>query len=165
MQWSNPRQDSIGDVQYRWFFRMCKSAKRILDRRRRSICLFGEIIDSIWETIFVRSTESFKCYQSSHRMLVEQTFGQWLNKFRILKGHLEFTLPRSTRVVVACGWLHNFVIDCDRPAVMHLKNSVEEAEDQLRIWLMWMDENKDQVNYPDDGDDALNQLRSRSTLR
>lgn len=64
---------------------------------------------------------------------------------------------------MACARLHSFLIDCNISPAIQLTINVEEAEEKLRIWLIWIDVN-DQEDYLGEGEDALRDVRRRSVL-
>lgn len=48
---------------------------------------------------------------------------------------------------------------------MQMTSRIKEVDDQLHVWLMGKDKHYDHQEYMDDGDDALRDIRGRSTLR
>ena len=71
--------------------------------------------------------DAFNFYMSQLRIRIEMTFGRLVNKFRILKRPLETKLQKSSKVIMACACLHNFVIDEDMPEEEDSFNDSEDA--------------------------------------
>jgi hypothetical protein len=57
--------------------------------------------------------DAFNYYLSQLRIRIEMAFGRLVNKFRVLKKHLEGSLKRKSRIIMTCARLHNFIIDMD----------------------------------------------------
>lgn len=57
--------------------------------------------------------DSYNYYQSSCRIVVEQTFGILVNRWGILWSPLRCNLMKATSIVVICCKLHNFIMDTD----------------------------------------------------
>ena len=53
--------------------------------------------------------EKFNYLHSSLRSVIEQTFGVWKNKWRILRSMPSFHIHTQTRIIVATIVLHNFI--------------------------------------------------------
>ena len=53
--------------------------------------------------------EKFNYLHSSLRSVIEQTFGVWKNKWRILRSMPSFHIRTQTRIIVATIVLHNFI--------------------------------------------------------
>ena len=53
--------------------------------------------------------EKFNYLHSSLRSVIEQTFGVWKNKWRILRSMSSFHIRTQTRIIVATIVLHNFI--------------------------------------------------------
>lgn len=64
--------------------------------------------------------DSFKFYQSSCRIFVEQVFGQVVSRWGVLWRPLRFSLSTSTRVIFVCVRLHNFLIERRSPEAVGL---------------------------------------------
>jgi hypothetical protein len=60
----------------------------------------------------------YNLLHSRTRILVEQAFGLWKNKFRIFKKPLEFRTPQKMALVIEASMvLHNWIIDMDESAI------------------------------------------------
>ncbi|KAL0005569.1 hypothetical protein SO802_013130 [Lithocarpus litseifolius] len=53
--------------------------------------------------------EKFNYFHSSLRLVIEQTFGVWKNRWRILRSMPSFHKRTQTRIIVATMILHNFI--------------------------------------------------------
>jgi hypothetical protein len=63
-----------------------------------------------------QSVPQDSCYNyflSQLRIRVEQAFGQYSVKWRIIRKPLDTCLATSSRILTACARLHNFIIDND----------------------------------------------------
>ena len=63
-----------------------------------------------------RDVPQHSCYNyllSQLRIRIEQAFGQYSVKWRIIRKPLETSLTTSSKVLTACARLHNFIIDND----------------------------------------------------
>lgn len=84
-------------------------------------------------------TDCFNFCQSSQQFHVEQTFGQWTNKFRTLTRAMSFELGRIDKIVVATAFLHNSYVDYDREAL-----DVKDEENEIICydgpdkWSRWV---------------------------
>ena len=89
-------------------------------------------------------TESFNFFQSSHRMHVEQAFGQLVSRWRILKRPLAFRMETCTQVIMAAVLLHNFCKEYDEmPYKSDRTECITEATARLNVWLKWCHDNVD----------------------
>jgi DDE superfamily endonuclease len=55
--------------------------------------------------------DSFNFYLSSLRIVVEQVFGVIVSRWGILWSPLRCSLEKSTKIIVVCAKLHNFILD------------------------------------------------------
>ena len=65
--------------------------------------------------------DNFNCFQSSHRMHIEQAFGMLVSRWRILKGGLQYSVKRSTIIICLLMKLNNFILENDtsRSIIVH----------------------------------------------
>lgn len=81
--------------------------------------------------------DSFNYYQSSHRIHVEQTFGQWISKWRILKSTLSLDMEKNSRVIVVAAMLHNFCI-MNGDGVEKKEKDYAQREQSRKELISWL---------------------------
>jgi hypothetical protein len=87
------------------------------------------------------SESHYNLLHSRTRIVVEQAFGLWKNKFRIFKKPLEFQRPQTmASIVEATLVLHNWIIDFDPAEIqpvarewMHLRGDVVLPREKYTI--------------------------------
>ena len=52
--------------------------------------------------------DAFNFFHSTHRVHIEQSFGQLVRKWKILKSVMAYDLPTCTKIIKVCALLHNF---------------------------------------------------------
>lgn len=130
-------------------------------------CCSENLLTPFKQSFTIPYTDSFNFFQSSHRIHVEQAFGMWVNKWRILKKPLAYSLVRTTKIIIACAILHNFCInfgDCDVPMDTDVEK-MEHAEYDLETWLLWVRTDLDLEMEMDGLSNQLVNVRSRSALQ
>jgi DDE superfamily endonuclease len=61
--------------------------------------------------IVTKRQNSFNCYLSSLRILVEQEFGVIVGRFGVLWSPMRCTLVKAARIVVVCCKMHSLIIE------------------------------------------------------
>ena len=69
--------------------------------------------------------DAFNFFLSQLRIRIEMAFGKLTNKWRILHTPLQNSLTRSSQVLMACAYLHNFCIDEDVKGVVPNNREVQ----------------------------------------
>ena len=57
--------------------------------------------------------DSFNYHLSSIRVLIENAFGVFIQRWGIFWRTLRYSPAQSTRIIMACVYLHNYIIDCE----------------------------------------------------
>ena len=70
----------------------------------------------------IAAQDAFNFYLSQLRIRVEMAFGRLVRKWAILQGKLCCSLVMNSKIITACGRLHNFIID----------NQVNNSEPNVR---------------------------------
>jgi len=70
------------------------------------------------------NNDAFNYYLSQLRIRIEMSFGRLTSKWCILRTKLQTNLENTSKILMACARLHNFVIDEEHPEV-----EVEDEED------------------------------------
>ena len=70
----------------------------------------------------IAAQDAFSFYLSQLRIRVEMAFGRLVRKWAILQGKLCCSLVMNSKIITACGRLHNFIID----------NQVNNSEPNVR---------------------------------
>jgi hypothetical protein len=98
---------------------------------------WGDAAYDLCETLLVPFTgnqranadnDAFNFYLSQLRIRIEMSFGRLVRKWGILKRKLECRLSTSSKVLMACAKLHNFVIDCQ---VLKRRTGEEEGDEMV----------------------------------
>ena len=94
--------------------------KDIVDNLPSGIYVVGDAAYMLSEHMLVPFTgaekldvekDAYNFFQSQVRIRIEMAFGRLTTKWRVLRRKLETSLKVSSKVILACAMLHNFVIN------------------------------------------------------
>ena len=82
--------------------------------------------------------DGFNFYHSSHRVHIEQAFGQLVRKWKILKREMSYSLPVCTKIIKVAALLQNFCKKFDSPPPTEIpEERRREAEADFDEWIRW----------------------------